>query len=86
MTLYESGVVKREHGFLYIMYEQFRPDTEEWELVARSEYSWDEDASRYYRGSWDDFVEIEEEEYQRIVDELTREPIELEWTLLDVLK
>lgn len=86
LTLYEGGVVKREHGILYIIYEQFQPDTEEWELVVRSEYSWDEDASRYYR-SWDDSMEIEEEEYQRIIDELTREPIEpieLEWTLLDV--
>lgn len=87
LTLYEGGVVRYEHGFLYITYYQFQPDTEKWEAVVRSEYSWDEDANRYYRGSGDDLVEIEEDEYQRIVDELTKEPIEpieLEWALLDV--
>lgn len=84
LTLYEGGVVRYEHGILYISYLQFQPDTEKWEVVVSSEYSWKEDASRYYKGSGDDTVEITEEEYQRIVDELTREPIEPEWTLLDI--
>ena len=63
---------------------QFQSDTGKWEQVVQREYSWEDDAYRYYRGPSNNLYEISEEEYQQIVDGLTRERIELEWTMLDV--
>ena len=87
-NLYEGGAFAQEHGDRdgSIAYYQFRPDTKRWKLILWSRPDREENL-RYYRyfAEYSDVVEeVPEEEARQIIDQLTGERIELEWTLLDV--
>lgn len=89
LNLYESGVVTQEDGDGngIIAYYQFQPDIKWWELIIWRKLDREENP-RYYRYSGEESdvtEEVPEEEARQIIDQLTKERIELEWILLDVL-
>ncbi len=92
MTLYEGGIIEYiSGGVTYTKtYLQFQAETESWELAARVVVDWDSqtDSDRGYcwgddvGGDLTDNEPMSEEEYQKIMAQYAKEPMELEWTSL----